>query len=157
MYMQQPKEVLNIGFLSHYPFLKTLFPSFLHHHCLQFLYPTNFLVRECFSLLVSTGTICYVTNQSCNATYSPPLYITHTLFHRICYAPVKDFPRILTCPSCCSFKSCIAELNGDILCCGFNLISSYRVLSQLPAISDAHYVFLTRNCRRPLIFRARAR
>ena len=48
----EPKEVLNIGFLSHYPFLKTLFPSFLHHHCLQFLYPTNFLVRECFSLLV---------------------------------------------------------------------------------------------------------
>ena len=25
------------------------------------------------------------------------------------------------------------------------------------AISDAHYVFLTRNCKRPLIFRARAR
>ena len=49
----EPKEVLNIGFLSHYPFLKTLFPSFLHHHCLQFLYPTNFLVRECFSLLVN--------------------------------------------------------------------------------------------------------
>ena len=39
--------------LSHYPFLKTLFPSFLHHVCLQFLYPTNFLVRECFSLLVT--------------------------------------------------------------------------------------------------------
>ena len=48
----EPKEVLNIGFLSHYPFLKTMFPSFLHHHYLQFLYPTNFLVRECFSLLV---------------------------------------------------------------------------------------------------------
>ena len=47
-------HVLNIGFLSHYPFLKTLFPSFLHHLCLQFLYPTNFLVRECFSLLVSS-------------------------------------------------------------------------------------------------------
>ena len=44
--------MLNIGFLSHYPFLKTLFPSFLHHLCLQFLYPTNFLVRECFSLLI---------------------------------------------------------------------------------------------------------
>ena len=25
------------------------------------------------------------------------------------------------------------------------------------SISDAHYVFLTRNCKRPLIFRARAR
>ena len=48
----EPKEVLNIGFLSHFPFPKTLFPSFLHQHCLQFLYPTNFLVRECFSLLV---------------------------------------------------------------------------------------------------------
>ena len=45
-------HVLNIGFLSHFPFPKTLFPSFLHHHCLQFLYPTNFLVREWFSLLV---------------------------------------------------------------------------------------------------------
>ena len=49
----EPKEVLNIGFLSHFPFPKTLFPSFLHHHCLQFLYPINFLVRECFSLLVT--------------------------------------------------------------------------------------------------------
>ena len=48
----EAKKVLKIGILSHYPFLKILFPSFLHHHCLQFLYPTNFLVRECFSLLV---------------------------------------------------------------------------------------------------------
>ena len=40
--------MLNIGFLSH---VSTLFPSFLHHLCLQFLYPTNFLVRECFSSL----------------------------------------------------------------------------------------------------------
>ena len=48
----EPKEVLNIGLLSHFSFPKTLFPSFLHHLCLQFLYPTNFLVRECFSLLV---------------------------------------------------------------------------------------------------------
>ena len=48
----EPKEVLNIGFLSHFTFLKTLFPSFLHHFCLQFLYPTKFLVKECFSLLV---------------------------------------------------------------------------------------------------------
>ena len=30
-------------------------------------------------------------------------------------------------------------------------------LASLPVISDAHYVFLTRNCKRPLIFRARAR
>ena len=46
--------MLNIGFLSYYPFLKTLFPSFLPHHCLQFTYPANFLVRECFSLHVSS-------------------------------------------------------------------------------------------------------
>ena len=38
--------------LSHFSFPKHLFRSFLHYHCLQFLYPTNFLVRECFSLLV---------------------------------------------------------------------------------------------------------
>ena len=44
-------HVLNIGFLYHFPFPKTLFPSFLHHHCLQFLYPTNCLVRECFLYL----------------------------------------------------------------------------------------------------------
>ena len=50
----EPKEVLNIGFLSHFSFPETLFPSFLHHLCLQFLYPTNFLIRECFCLLVST-------------------------------------------------------------------------------------------------------
>ena len=30
-------HVLNIGFLSHFSFPKTLFPSFLHHLCLQFL------------------------------------------------------------------------------------------------------------------------
>ena len=46
--------MLNIGFLFHFSFPKTLFPSFLHHFYLQFLYPTNFLVRECFSLLVSS-------------------------------------------------------------------------------------------------------
>ena len=49
------QKVLNIGFLSHYPFLKALFRSFWHHHCLQFLYPTNFLVRERFSLLLNTA------------------------------------------------------------------------------------------------------
>ena len=49
-------HVLNIEFLSHFPFPQTLFPSFLHHRWLQFLYPTNFLVRECFSLLVINGT-----------------------------------------------------------------------------------------------------
>ena len=50
----EPKEVLNIGFLSHFSFPKPLLFSFLHHHLLQFLYPTNFLVRECFTLLVSS-------------------------------------------------------------------------------------------------------
>ena len=51
----EPKEVLNINFkfLYHILFPKTLFPSFIHHLFLQFLYPTNFLVRECFSLLVA--------------------------------------------------------------------------------------------------------
>ena len=39
-------------FVSFFFFPKTLFASFLHNPCLQFLYPTNFLVRECFSLLV---------------------------------------------------------------------------------------------------------
>ena len=50
-------HVLKTGFLSHYPFLQTLFPSFLHHLCLQFLYPTNFLVRECFSHCTERGRI----------------------------------------------------------------------------------------------------
>ena len=44
----------SVGFLSHFSFPKTLFPPFLHHLYLQFLYSTNFLVRECFSLLVSS-------------------------------------------------------------------------------------------------------
>ena len=55
--------MLNIGFLSHYPFLKILFPSFLYHHCLQFQYPTNFLVRECFSLLVGYMTKTDIRNH----------------------------------------------------------------------------------------------
>ena len=29
-----------------------LFPSFLHHHCLQILYATNFLIENVFYLLV---------------------------------------------------------------------------------------------------------
>ena len=44
-------HVLNIGFLSHYPFLKTMFPSFLHHHCLQFLYPPSFSLENVFLYL----------------------------------------------------------------------------------------------------------
>ena len=43
--------------LSHYPFLKTLFPSFYHHHCLKFLYPTNFLVRECFCVYLQCNIV----------------------------------------------------------------------------------------------------
>ena len=31
---------------------RTLFSCFLHHHCLQILYPTNFLVEKVFYLLV---------------------------------------------------------------------------------------------------------
>ena len=44
------KNRIFISFFSH----KTLFTSFLHHLCLglQFLYPINFLVRDCVSLLV---------------------------------------------------------------------------------------------------------
>ena len=44
----EPKEVLNIGFLSHFSFLKTLFPSILHHLCLQFLYPPTFSLENVF-------------------------------------------------------------------------------------------------------------
>ena len=35
-------------------FSQALFPSFLYHLCLQFLYLSVFFVRECFSLLVSS-------------------------------------------------------------------------------------------------------
>ena len=61
----EPKEVLNIGFLSHFSFPKTVFPSFLHHLCLQFLYPTNFLVRECFSLLVVSSIFNFIVDDIC--------------------------------------------------------------------------------------------
>ena len=45
--------VLNIGIIVVSP-LNSLFPFFLHHHCLQILYTTNFLMqRECFLYLVS--------------------------------------------------------------------------------------------------------
>ena len=40
--------LLNIGIIIVSP-LNPLFPSFLHHHCLQILYTTNVLMqRECF-------------------------------------------------------------------------------------------------------------
>ena len=45
--------MLNIGFLCHFSFPKTLFPSFLHHLCLQFLYPTTFLVRLTLHLSIA--------------------------------------------------------------------------------------------------------
>ena len=38
--------VLNIGIIIVY--LNPLFPSFLHHHCLQILYTTNFLRENVF-------------------------------------------------------------------------------------------------------------
>ena len=41
--------------------------------------------------------------------------------------------------------------------CGSEKPNVVMLYLSLPAISDAHYVFLTRNCKRPLIFRARAR
>ena len=80
--------MLNIGFLSHFSFPKTLFPSFLHHHCLQFLYPTNFLVRECFSLLFSS-IFNFIVDDFCEywqvlTSYSydvPSLIEERTLMH----------------------------------------------------------------------------
>ena len=45
-------NVLNIGFLSHFSFPKTLLPSFLHHVYPNSYIPPTFSVRECFSLLV---------------------------------------------------------------------------------------------------------
>ena len=53
LFVQLHLHMLNIGFLCNFSFPKTLFPSFLHHLYFQFLYPTHFLVIECFSLLVS--------------------------------------------------------------------------------------------------------
>ena len=34
-------------------YIRPLFPSFLHHPCLQILYATNFLIENVFYLLVS--------------------------------------------------------------------------------------------------------
>ena len=42
--------VLNIGIIIVSP-LNPLFPSFLHHHCLQILYTTNFLRENVFYIL----------------------------------------------------------------------------------------------------------
>ena len=67
--------MLNIGFLSHYLFVKTLFPSYLHHNCLQFLYPTNFLVRECFSVLVSSIKKKNHLKSIINMASAPPLQL----------------------------------------------------------------------------------
>ena len=43
--------VLNIGIIIVSP-LNHLFPFFLHHHCLQILYTTNFLRENVFLYLV---------------------------------------------------------------------------------------------------------
>ena len=58
----EPKEVLNTGFTSHFSFPKTLLASILHHHylLLQFLYSTNFLVRECL-LCTTFGVALIIT------------------------------------------------------------------------------------------------
>ena len=42
--------VLNIGIIIVSP-LNPLFPFFLHHHCLQILYTTNFLRENVFYIL----------------------------------------------------------------------------------------------------------
>ena len=42
--------VLNIGIIIVSP-LNLLFPFFLHHHCLQILYNTNFLRENVFYIL----------------------------------------------------------------------------------------------------------
>ena len=42
--------VLNIGIIIVSP-LNPLFPFFLHHHCLQILYTTNFLREDVFYIL----------------------------------------------------------------------------------------------------------
>ena len=46
-------HVLNIGLFQFSLIIRPLFPSFLHHHCLQILYATNFLIENVFYLLVS--------------------------------------------------------------------------------------------------------
>ena len=47
-------RVLNIKDYDIFPYYyRPLFPCFLHHHCLQILYLTNFLIGKVFYLLVS--------------------------------------------------------------------------------------------------------
>ena len=54
--------VLNIGIIIVSP-LNPLFPSFLHHHCLQILYTTNFLRElECFLYLVINKACIFIGN-----------------------------------------------------------------------------------------------
>ena len=41
-------HVLNIGLFRFSLIIQPLFPSFLHHYCLQILYTTNFLIENVF-------------------------------------------------------------------------------------------------------------
>ena len=54
----------------------------------------------------------------------------------------------------------ILTLKYEMINCPCENVHSYIIhpgtkVMTLPEISDAHYVFLTRQCKRPLIFRAR--
>ena len=48
--------------------IRPLFPSFLHHHCLQILYATNFLIENVFYLLVS---LIFVHTRSLGSAPDP--------------------------------------------------------------------------------------
>ena len=49
-------------FVSHFHFPKTSFPYFLHHLCLQFLYPITFLIEECFPLVICIDVLIFLYN-----------------------------------------------------------------------------------------------
>ena len=51
--------MINIGLLKIRIIVAPLFPSFLHHHCLQILYTTNFLRENVFYIL-SSYDLCHI-------------------------------------------------------------------------------------------------
>ena len=60
--------VLNIGIIIVSP-LNPLFPFFLHHHCLQILYTTNFLRENVFYILLTNvhhSLTNFNTNYKCS-------------------------------------------------------------------------------------------
>ena len=48
-----PKEVLDLGFLSHFSFPKTLFPSFVHHFASNSYTPPTFSLENVFLYLLN--------------------------------------------------------------------------------------------------------